>query len=69
MQYRKDRFMSGDGRYIVCFSHGALFRPEDGFCVQGPCLGHYLVMLDVCTDDEGRLSVVDEDARRRPCDG
>jgi nitrite reductase/ring-hydroxylating ferredoxin subunit len=63
MQYRKDRFMSGDCRHIVCFSHGALFRPEDGFCVQGPCLGQSLVVLDVRKDDEGRLSVVEQGTR------
>ncbi|MCV0280480.1 Rieske 2Fe-2S domain-containing protein [Pseudomonas aeruginosa] len=60
MQYRKDRFMSGDGRYIVCFAHGALFQPENGFCLQGPCLGQSLQSLGVSDDGEGGLWVVDE---------
>ena len=47
MQYRKDRFMSGDGRHIVCFAHGALFQPDDGLCVLGPCVGQALQRLDV----------------------
>jgi nitrite reductase/ring-hydroxylating ferredoxin subunit len=25
--------------------HGALFRPEDGFCVSGPCAGESLKQL------------------------
>ena len=53
MQYRKDRFMSGDGQHIVCFAHGALFRPDNGFCVLGPCLGQSLQMLEYHIDTEG----------------
>lgn len=60
MQYRKDRFMSGDGRHIVCFAHGALFRPEDGLCEQGPCIGQALQVLEVSEDDDGRLWVKPE---------
>lgn len=59
MHYRKDRFMSGDGRHLVCFAHGALFLPENGLCVQGPCFGRSLQLLDVRADDQGRLWVVD----------
>lgn len=51
MQYRKDRFMSGDGAHIVCFAHGALFDPDDGACVLGPCLGQALTALAVTTDE------------------
>ena len=60
MQYRKDRFMSGDGRHIVCFAHGALFRPEDGLCLQGPCQGEALQVIEVSEDDSGRLWVKPE---------
>lgn len=31
------RFLSPDKSLILCSSHGALFRLEDGFCVSGPC--------------------------------
>ncbi|WP_175651458.1 Rieske (2Fe-2S) protein [Pseudomonas sp. Marseille-P9899] len=57
MQYRKDRFMSGDGRHIVCFAHGALFDPADGVCLLGPCLGQALQALVVKTDDDLKLWV------------
>jgi nitrite reductase/ring-hydroxylating ferredoxin subunit len=53
MQYRKDRFMSGDGQHIVCFAHGALFRPDSGLCVRGPCLGQTLQPLALALDDNG----------------
>lgn len=34
-----DRFLTRDGAHVLCSGHGALFRPEDGFCVSGPCAG------------------------------
>ena len=37
-----DDFMSEDGRHLRCANHGALFRPEDGLCVEGPCEGDSL---------------------------
>ncbi|PRA60327.1 (2Fe-2S)-binding protein [Pseudomonas sp. MYb187] len=55
MQYRKDRFMSGDGRHIVCFAHGALFQPDNGFCVLGPCQGQSLQALMVKVDVSGNV--------------
>ena len=57
MQYRKDKFMSGDGKHIVCFAHGALFRPDDGECVLGPCLGQSLRPLAVIQDEGQALWV------------
>ncbi|MGQ7246336.1 Rieske (2Fe-2S) protein [Halomonas sp. V046] len=47
MAWKKDHFLSSDGRYITCFAHGALFRVWDGHCVSGPCLGDKLVSLDL----------------------
>lgn len=34
-----DRFLSEDGSHIVCATHGAQFRIEDGMCFSGPCHG------------------------------
>jgi nitrite reductase/ring-hydroxylating ferredoxin subunit len=43
----RDGFMSEDGRHIVCSRHGAVFTPETGFCVEGPCPGARLERLTV----------------------
>ena len=32
------RYLTPRGDYVVCFNHGALFRPDDGVCVAGPCV-------------------------------
>jgi nitrite reductase/ring-hydroxylating ferredoxin subunit len=34
-----DRFLSHDGRHIICATHGAEFRIADGACLRGPCQG------------------------------
>jgi nitrite reductase/ring-hydroxylating ferredoxin subunit len=43
LDWAKGRFMSADGAYLQCATHGALFRMDDGACVHGPCAGQSLV--------------------------
>ncbi len=38
---------SDDGRHLLCHQHGALYRPEDGQCIAGPCAGEGLVAVPV----------------------
>lgn len=40
-------FLGEDGQYIVCSRHGAVFTPETGLCVEGPCPGARLERLSV----------------------
>ncbi|MEQ1863476.1 MAG: Rieske (2Fe-2S) protein [Micropepsaceae bacterium] len=40
-----DRFLNEDGTLLVCSTHGARFRVEDGYCVSGPCQGKSLVSI------------------------
>ena len=42
-----DHFFDTDGALLLCQMHGALFRPEDGVCVSGPCEGEGLKALKV----------------------
>ena len=37
-----DRYLTRRGDFLMCWNHGALFRPEDGVCVAGPCVGRAL---------------------------
>ena len=41
------------GLYLTCATHGALFEPDSGFCVAGPCFGARLqsLAIDVCGND------------------
>ena len=46
-----DRFLSRDGKELICSTHGARFRAEDGYCVRGPCKG--LVLQPCATFSQG----------------
>ncbi len=40
-----DKFLNEDGSLLVCSTHGARFRVEDGVCVSGPCAGKALARI------------------------
>jgi len=42
-----DRFLDFERRYILCATHGALFRIEDGHCIEGPCAGKALTPVRI----------------------
>lgn len=39
--------MTDDAASLLCDSHGAVYRPEDGLCTQGPCAGVRLYAFEV----------------------
>jgi nitrite reductase/ring-hydroxylating ferredoxin subunit len=47
LDWGPDKFISLDKYHIICGTHGALFRPEDGYCVDGPCAGDSLEAVPV----------------------
>lgn len=57
-----DRFLAADGSALVCSSHGAQFRLEDGFCVSGPCTGQSLQRIPVVVDGDWVCLGADFDA-------
>jgi nitrite reductase/ring-hydroxylating ferredoxin subunit len=40
------------GGELMCVTHGARYRLEDGLCVAGPCRGDRLTKLDLFVDGE-----------------
>jgi len=42
LNLRPDEFLTREGDLIMCRSHGAQFRIDDGLCVLGPCPGAHL---------------------------
>lgn len=54
LNWQSDEFLDSQNCYIVCANHGALFRIEDGVCVQGPCRGARLHGLQV-TVENGKI--------------
>lgn len=47
LNWQPDRFLTDDGKQIVCASHGALYDIESGLCTSGPCPGQSLRSVKV----------------------
>ncbi|WP_322094323.1 Rieske (2Fe-2S) protein [Paraburkholderia bannensis] len=60
LAWRKDRYLSADGRHIVCAGHGALFDLHDGRCVRGPCFGKQLQRVPLTLESDGGLWLSDQ---------
>ncbi|HKX10668.1 MAG TPA: Rieske (2Fe-2S) protein [Stellaceae bacterium] len=52
LDWRPDVFLDLEKRHILCATHGALFRIEDGYCLAGPCAGKGLKPVAI-TIEEG----------------
>lgn len=62
LEWTPHAFLDIDNSFIQCAIHGALFRPEDGFCLRGPCVGQSLQSLELRVDDETISVALPEDA-------
>ncbi len=47
------QFFAPDGVHLRCGMHGAIFRIEDGVCIDGPCEGESLQRLPIEIRDGG----------------
>jgi nitrite reductase/ring-hydroxylating ferredoxin subunit len=45
-----NEFWTEDGQYLICATHGAIFAPDSGVCVEGPCPGARLERVAVGSD-------------------
>jgi len=51
LDWPENRFFDADGEYLMCGTHGAVFRPEDGHCIDGPCQGRALARVTISVED------------------
>jgi len=42
LNWSSELVLDEEGDYLKCHHHGALFSPQDGTCITGPCLGSHL---------------------------
>lgn len=56
LDYGDGDFLTDDGRYLLCRNHGALFEPDSGFCVSGPCSGATLTKYEV-EEQDGKITI------------
>ncbi|MBI2985781.1 MAG: Rieske 2Fe-2S domain-containing protein [Deltaproteobacteria bacterium] len=50
LDFVRYQFFTEDGSRLVCLTHGALYEPASGLCVEGPCKGLSLYRLPVLVD-------------------
>ena len=47
LDWQEGEFFDAEQRYLVCATHGALYDPASGVCVDGPCRGAALTAVPV----------------------
>jgi len=47
LDWQPGEFFEEAGLYLVCATHGALFAPDTGRCIAGPCQGERLEPIRV----------------------
>jgi nitrite reductase/ring-hydroxylating ferredoxin subunit len=50
LDFVRDEFLSDDGRFLRCYTHGALYEFATGLCIDGPCKGESLYRLPLRID-------------------
>lgn len=54
MDWVENQFLTEDGRYILCATHGAAYEPPTGECIFGPPCGKFLDRVPLTIED-GRV--------------
>jgi nitrite reductase/ring-hydroxylating ferredoxin subunit len=56
LDWAEGQFFESSGLYLMCATHGAIYAPDTGKCVGGPCRGGRLrpVQVDERDTPEGR---------------
>ena len=66
MAWRKDAYLDGTGRHIVCAAHGAQFDIATGLCTLGPCLGESLTPVNVQIHHNGEVHLAHQNTLETP---
>lgn len=53
LDWMPGEFFDDSGLYLICATHGAIYLPDSGKCVGGPCRGAGLTPLAVSEQDGG----------------
>tara|TARA_A100001011_G_C14017403_1_gene717988 strand:+ start:160 stop:534 length:375 start_codon:yes stop_codon:yes gene_type:complete len=47
LDWMEGAFFDANKKNIICSNHGAMFTPDEGKCVSGPCIGASLQSINV----------------------
>jgi len=58
MNYSLGQFLITSEGNLVCPAHGAEFKPDDGLCINGPCLGQSLEFIHIQLNDDCVFAII-----------
>jgi nitrite reductase/ring-hydroxylating ferredoxin subunit len=58
LDWNEGDFFDESGLYLMCATHGAMYAPDSGLCVSGPCRGATLAAVSV-SERDGHIFVVE----------
>ncbi len=53
LDWNPGEFFDAERLYLICATHGALYQPDTGLCIDGPCRGARLSTVAVVEHDGG----------------
>jgi nitrite reductase/ring-hydroxylating ferredoxin subunit len=59
LDWNEGDFFTSQKDYLICSTHGAHYRPDNGFCVMGPCKGKRLKAIQVTEKNQEVLINLD----------
>ena len=59
LDYGDNRFFDSTGETLMCQTHGAIYEPDTGLCVRGPCAGASLFALEI-VEETGVVWFIEE---------
>jgi nitrite reductase/ring-hydroxylating ferredoxin subunit len=59
LDWRPGEFFDQSGLYLICATHGAMYAPDSGQCLGGPCRGGALVSL-ATEERDGGVFLIEE---------
>ena len=63
LDWAEGEFFESSGLYLMCATHGAIYAPENGQCLGGPCRGGRLHRIAVLERDHQVFWQPDEHVR------
>jgi len=68
LDWAEGQFFDFTGTQLICATHGALYQPDSGRCLGGPCLGRGLTRLAI-EESNGKLYLIEDTMIDHPAVG
>jgi len=63
LNWNPHQFFDPESRYLQCGIHGAIFEPDTGLCVRGPCLDQALPQLPLLINNDNLYILLNKISR------